>query len=115
VSDDGLRPDARSHERRSNPRIYVPFHATVRGVNNEGEKFNVETVLDNISGDGLYMRMMPSVKEGTKLSLALKLYTDSDRTQEAPRVLVAGVVLRTENKAGGVCGVAVAFKQVHFT
>ncbi len=114
VSDSGLRSVERSHDRRRNPRICVPFHATVRGVNNEGEKFAVETVLDSVCGDGLYMRMMPSVKKGTRLSIALRLYTGSSMTHDAPRVLVEGVVLRAENKPGGVCGVAVAFDRVRF-
>jgi len=101
-------------DRRRKPRICVPFHATVRGVNNEGEQFKVETVMDNVSGAGLYMRMMPNVKEGTRLSIGLRLHTGSSPTKEAPRVVVEGVVLRAENKAGGVCGVAVAFDHVRF-
>ena len=105
---------SRSADKRRKPRICVPFHATVRGTSNEGEEFNVETVLDNVSGAGLYMRMMPNVKEGTRLSIGLRLHTGSSPTKEAPRVVVEGVVLRAENKAGGVCGVAVAFDHVRF-
>jgi hypothetical protein len=118
-------PDAKfgslppGEDRRSKPRIYVPFHATVRGLNNEGDEFDVETVVDNMSSDGLYLRMMPRVKEGARLTIALKLdtapdLTQPDLTQEAQPVLVDGVVLRSENKAGGVCGVAVVFDKVRF-
>lgn len=114
VSDAESKFSERSLERRRKPRICVPFHATVRGMNNEGERFKVETVMDNVSGAGLYMRMMPGVKEGTRLSIALRLHTGSAMNQEAPRVLVEGVVLRAESKAGGVCGVAVEFDQVRF-
>jgi c-di-GMP-binding flagellar brake protein YcgR len=114
VSDPGMRSIARSHDRRRKPRICVPFHTTVRGVNNEEEEFNVETILDNVSGDGLYMRMMPSVKEGTTLSIQILLHKSSHMPEEASRILVEGVVLRTEKKAGGVCGVAVTFDRVRF-
>lgn len=114
VTEAESRSAERNHERRSKPRIYVPFHATVRGKRIEGEEFNVETVLDNVSGEGLYMRMMPSVKEGTLLSIVLSLYTGSSPTPDAPRVVIEGVVLRVENKPGGVCGVAVAFDRVRF-
>ena len=114
VSDAGWRSGARSDDRRRKPRICVPFHATVRGVNNEGEKFNIETVLDNVSGEGLYMRMMPSVKEGASLAIEIVLHKPLHKTEEASRILVDGVVLRTENKAGGVSGVAVAFGRVRF-
>jgi hypothetical protein len=86
----------------------------VHGVNNEKEEFNVDTVLDNVSGDGLYMRMMPSVKEGTSLSIEILLKKPLHVTEEASRILVEGVVVRTEKKAGGVCGVAVTFGRVRF-
>jgi hypothetical protein len=114
VSDAGSRSVARSDERRKKPRICVPFHATVHGVSNEGDEFNIETVLDNVSGDGLYMRMMPSVKEGASLAIEIVLQKPLHKTEEASRILADGVVLRTENKAGGVSGVAVAIDHVRF-
>jgi len=115
VSDAGLRSIARSDDRRKKPRICVPFHATVRGMNNEGEEFIVETVLDNVSSDGLYLRMMPSIKEGTTLAIEILLHKPLHVTEESSsRILVDGLVLRTDNKAGGVFGVAVALDNVRF-
>ena len=114
VSDSGLRSVEQSHDRRRNPRICVPFHATVHGVSNEGEEFILETVLDNVSGDGLYMRMMSSVKKGTRLAIEIVLHKPLQATEEGSHLLVDGVVLRTENKAGGVSGVAVAIDRVRF-
>jgi len=102
-------------ERRRKPRICVPFHVRVSGVNRQGEEFNIETVLDNVSGEGLYLRMLPSVVEGTKLLIALKLDTESFMGPTLPRAIVEGVVLRTEAKSGGVCGIAVRFDRVRFT
>ena len=114
VSDSGLRSVERSHDRRRNPRICVPFHATVRGVNDEGEKFAVDTVTDNVSSDGLYLRIMPRVKIGTSLAIEIVLHKSLHATEKRSRILVNGVVLRTENKAGGVSGVAVTFERVRF-
>jgi hypothetical protein len=86
----------------------------VQVVNNEGEEFSMETVLDNVSGDGLYMRMMPSVKEGASLSIEIVAHKPFGVTEERSRILVEGVVLRIEKKAGGVSGLAVAFDRVRF-
>jgi hypothetical protein len=83
-------------------------------VNDEGEKFTVDTVLDNMSSEGLYMRMMPRVKTGASLAIEIALHTPLQATVKGSRLLVDGVVLRTENKAGGVSGVAVAFERVSF-
>lgn len=99
-------------ERRGKPRICVPFHARVKGVDDKGEPFNVDTVLDNISGDGLYLRLMPSVEQGTRLSLVVGLHSASDATNDAARFSIDGVVRRVEKTTGGACGVAVTFHQV---
>lgn len=114
MSDSIIDSSQRGHDRRKKPRIYVPFRAIVRGVNSQGEEFSVDTVLDNMSGDGLYMRMMPLVKKGGRLSIEIGLTTPSDEDPEPSRTMVEGVVLRSEMKAGGVCGVAVKFDRVRF-
>ena len=101
-------------EKRSKLRISVPFHAKVHGVDLTGKAFLVETVLDNISADGLYMRIVPSLEPGTKLLIDVGLHTQSHVTEDSPRFSVDGVVLRTEEKPGGACGVAVSFAKVRF-
>lgn len=110
----GLRANARKQDRRKKPRICVPFHATVRGVNNEGEKFAIDTVLDNVSGNSLYVRMMPGVEKGTSVAIEIVLHKPLQATEEGSRLLIDGVVIRTEEKAGGVLGVAVGFDRVRF-
>ena len=101
-------------ERRSKPRISVPFHVRVHGVDVTGSVFTIETVLDNISADGLYMRMVPSIEPGAKLSMDVGLHTTSHVTDDVPHFSIDGVVLRTEEKAGGACGVAVSFAKIRF-
>ncbi len=101
-------------DRRNKPRIYVPFPAKVHGVDDKGTEFNIETVLDNVSANGLYVRMLTNVEEGEKLSVGLSLNTPSHIAEGAPQVSIDGVVLRRDRKAGGVWGVAVAFDAVRF-
>ena len=101
-------------DQRAKPRISVPFPADVRGRDERGDEFSVTTVLDNLSGNGLYLRMMPCVDLGTKLSIVLRLFTPSDLVNAEPRFAIEAVVVRSEEKAGGACGVAVTFDRVRF-
>jgi hypothetical protein len=71
-------------------------------------------VLDNVSADGLYLRLMPPVDQGAKLKMIVQLETQTGLIEEAPRFSMEGVVLRTEEKTGGVHGVAVYFNHVRF-
>jgi hypothetical protein len=109
-----LQSTRRNGERRSKPRIDVPFQVKVEGVDEKGEKFTIETVLDNVSSNGLYLRMMPHVEKGAKLSIVLGLHTPSQPIDEIPRFVMEAIVLRTEKKVGGVYGVAATFDQVRF-
>lgn len=111
---EGQRSVAEIPDRRRALRINVPFHAKVKGVDCAGRFFAIETVLDNIGPDGLYMRMMPDVEMGAQLAIDVGLYTTSHVTEDAPRFSVDGVVVRKEMKAGGAAGVAVSFVKVRF-
>jgi hypothetical protein len=105
---------AEPQEKRSKLRISMPFHAKVKGTDRDGNDFIVETVLDNISADGLYMRMVPSVQIGARLSIDVGLHTTCHVTDHSPHFSVEGVILRTEEKPGGAYGVAVSFAKVRF-
>ena len=107
---------AGSTERRRSPRICVPFPATVNGVDKDGRPFEVSTVLDNVSSTGLYFRIMPCVEAGANISVAFRLLLQpSGMTDGAASVKVSNAkVVRAEEKPGGVCGIAVAFKYPEF-
>ena len=81
----------------------------------DGESFESETVIDNLSADGLYLRLLQHVERGASLSvvfqLSLKVGTGAD---SPPRVAVKGLVLRTESKPGGVWGAAITFDRSRF-
>ena len=109
-----VRSTQTTENRRSKPRIDVPFHVKVDGVDQSGERFTIETVVDNVSGNGVYLRMIPCVDLGARLSITLGLNTPSAVIDEAPCFLMDAVVLRRETKTGGVCGVAAIFDRVRF-
>lgn len=101
-------------EQRAKPRISLPFPAEVSGKDDRGEAFSVTTVLDNVSGDGLYLRLLSCVEPGSKLSIVLRLLTAPDLIEPSPGFAIEGVVVRAEEMAGGACGVAVTFDHVRF-
>ena len=101
-------------ELRKKLRIHNPFPATVRGLDARGEAFETESVLDNLSASGLYVRLMRRVEQGTKVLTVIQFSTGP--TNEATRGLVAlrGVVLRAEPQPNGTCGLGVAFTRHRF-
>jgi len=111
---DTFNPVSSGRERRNKVRIAMPFHARVKGIDCAGNEFLVETVLDNLSAEGLYLRMVLDVEVGSQLSIDVGLRLTSHVTENAPRFLVEGTVLRTEEKPGGAHGVAVSFVRVMF-
>ncbi len=111
---EGLRSTSERSDRRLKPRICVPFPAKVEGRDENGEDFKVQTVLDNLSADGLYLRMVPCVEPGARISILLRLITTADLVETVPRFAIDGVVIRREEKIGGAHGVAVTFDRVRF-
>jgi hypothetical protein len=100
-------------DRRQKARIYLPFPAVVEGVNTSGEHFKVDTVLDNLSNEGLYVRVFPSVSQGSEINVVFRLATSS-ADSSGPRVSIKGTVLRVEDRPGGASGVAIRFKSPRF-
>ncbi|MDQ3648711.1 MAG: PilZ domain-containing protein [Acidobacteriota bacterium] len=101
-------------ERRSKPRVQIPFPARVHGVDTRGEQFETETILDNLSARGFFLRMLPSVEAGARLTVVISLISAANDKESAPRVQMDGTVLRVEEVAGGVCGVAATFDESKF-
>ncbi len=115
-----LRPAANSVppyeglESRRSLRVELPFPATVRGIDADGERFTMDTVLDNLSAGGLYLRLARPVRRGMKLFIVVRLSTCRDPEVPAARVALQGVVLRAEPQPDGRCGVAVVFQRHRF-
>ena len=109
-----VRSTSETLERRKNPRVSIPFHVRVRGVDEAGKQFSIETVVDNISGSGLYLRMMPYVEAGTKLVFDIQLRPAQQFEEQAPHFSADGSVVRSEKLPGGASGVAASFAKVRF-
>ena len=101
-------------EKRRRERISIPFPATVEGVDTDGEEFKIDTVIDNLSNEGLYLRMIPCVEIGSKLLVVFRLSSAARQGQSTPRILVRGNVLRVEEFPGGACGIALKFAPAKF-
>src|SRR5215467_9263386 len=99
-------------ERRKKPRISTPFPTRVRGTNINGEAFEAESVLDNFSSGGLYLRLSHRVMEQAKLEFLIRM--SGLGNGPAPTVEARGIVLRAEAKAGGILGLAVKLTHQRF-
>jgi hypothetical protein len=101
-------------ERRHKPRIGEPFFTTARGTDASGEAFKVNTLLDNISASGLYMRLARQVSPGARLFVVIHLSTCSPDEGFAGRAALSGIVVRSEPRSGGLWGLAVVFTRYRF-
>ena len=101
-------------ERRSALRIELPFPATVRGVDAAGERFKLDSVLDNLSTHGLYVRLPRRVEPGARLLVVVRLSLIPDLEVPAATVALRGVVLRSEPQPDGRWGLAVQFDRHRF-
>ena len=94
-------------DRRIKPRIANPFAAVVRGVDVSGRAFQSDTVLDNLSAGGLYVRLEGEVPISSRLFIVI-------RCTARLRVALSGVVSRREPLGDGRSGVAVRIGRHRF-
>ena len=87
---------------------------TVHGVDGNGEAFETTSVLDNLSADGLYMRIGQGIEPGATLSIIIQLAPAPINGEPTARVMIYGVVLRAELIPSGSCGVAIKFSRYQF-
>jgi hypothetical protein len=95
-------------ERRRDRRFRLPFPASVEGLNDAGEPFRAETVLEDMSAGGVYLRLTDRVAEGAGLTVTARF---SVVTMKGLVVRLEGKVVRVEPKPGGEFGVAVAVER----
>ena len=102
-------------ERRSKPRIAASSQATVHGLNERGEPFKVDTVIDNISAGGLFIWLPQCLEQGTALLVVSRLAKpDNGTATTAPLVALHGTVMRARRVQGGLCGVAMKITRHEF-
>jgi hypothetical protein len=104
----------RHNERRRSARLSEPFPVFIRGVDAIGRAFEYNTVLDNVSADGFYMRLGRYLAPGTKLFAVVRLTTSSDPGVSAPRLAARSIVVRAEPQSDGRWGLGVQFTHHRF-
>ena len=101
-------------EQRGAVRVAMPFPVMVRGVDRTGDRFTLDSVLDNLSATGLYLRLARLMEPGAALFVVVRLSIALTQEAAVPGVAARGVVLRAEPQPGGTCGIAVRFTRHRF-
>ena len=101
-------------ERRVSERVFEPFWTIVQGVARTGEPFSIETVVDNISEGGFYVRLPLEMAPGERVRAIISFTTSPTGESQAPRLWISGEVLRVELLDGGCCGTAVSLNKHRF-
>jgi len=101
-------------ERRVKPRIYESFPVKLRGIDERGQYFQTDSVLDNLSARGLYVRLSQRVSRGTRLFMVVQFSDLSSARLPAARVAAKGVVTRAELQPDGKYGLGIEFKNHRF-
>ena len=95
-------------ERRMSPRVAAPYPVRLKSTDSEGRRFKEETLIENLSSGGLYLRLTRAVPIGAEVALAARLST-MDEMVDGLRLAARGTVVRVEPKPEGDYGVAVKF------
>lgn len=109
IEDSG--PGSGMAERRRKFRVKHPFPTRAYGTDKQGQSFEVDCALDNISSRGLYLHMPAEVKLGMDLNVVVKF---ADGTKPGATAVLSCEVLRDEVQNDGQQGVAMAIKKHHF-
>jgi hypothetical protein len=82
----------------------------------EGEDFDLEAMLDNLSARGLYLRLEHQVQKAAELSFLIRLPPGVGPGEPGMRVAASGIVRRVELRDDETFGVGVEFtryRQLH--
>lgn len=93
-----------AYERRSKPRIYGKFPATLR-VRQQGGTYQESTTLDNLSTAGFYLVAKRFIPCNTRLFTVLHLKLADDKSAPGLCIAMLGVVKRIEARTDGNFGV----------
>jgi len=95
------------NERRLSPRVAVEYPARLKATDIEGRNFKEETVLENLSGGGMYLSLTRKLHEGADVSLSVRL-SIAPAGEESLLMAARGIVRRVEMRRNGY-GLAVEF------
>ena len=101
-------------ERRQKPRICFPIPIKVRGGSVRDERFEFDTVANDLSAGGFSANATRELLPGERLFLLIQFSLAGSRVSQAPIVAAYGIVSRTEKKQNGHCRFAVELKRYRF-
>ncbi|MBM3130046.1 MAG: PilZ domain-containing protein [Chloroflexi bacterium] len=101
-------------ERRRKPRLECVCPAIVRGRDACGDKFEEPATTVNLSAGGVYLRMNQRLEYGSKLFVLVRLVTALRGDGLGSSIAMRGVVVRSEPRADGQCGLALKLDRYHF-
>ncbi len=98
-------------ERRSKPRLRCNYPATVQGTDSSATRFKEPATLHNLSATGLYLRMKREIERGSELFICFRMSTAAQ--VQAPALAIRGIVVRTEARTDGTCGLGLRLVRYH--
>jgi hypothetical protein len=99
--------------RRIKPRVTCDYPVIIEGYDGDGNLYNENAKLANLSASGLYMRANRKIENGSKLSVTV-LLTNALVDKDTPKLATNGIVVRTEPQIDGTCGIAIKFNHYRF-
>lgn len=92
-------------------RISEPFPTTISGIDSRGESFELDCVLENMSSNGVYLKIPRKLKHGSEVTMMIKL---SSVPSSGAGAAIRGVTVRTEPRGNENWGLAVAINECSF-
>src|SRR5438876_11017966 len=99
-------------QRRLSPRVHFPYTARLWSTDAAGRTWKADTVLDNISTGGLYLRLNRCVRAAAHVHVAVRLSAASAETYPALGLVAECAVLRIEPHPGKTWRAAVEFRRL---
>ncbi len=93
-------------ETPTEPRIYGPFPAVVKGVDASGRRFKMKAALETLTASDFRLHLGRYVAVGDRLCVAARIYRAT--------VILRGTVSRVEPGRDGACGLEVAISRNRF-
>ncbi len=98
-------------ERRSSKRINVRFAVRVRAVDAIGEAFRIDSFVDNISAECLYIRLTRAINAGSSAFVVVWLSDVPVARGLASRIAALAKVVRVDSLSDQTYGLALLFKR----
>jgi hypothetical protein len=103
-----------SSEKRGKPRVECDYLAIVKGQDAQGKRFEEIARINNLSANGLYMRLQRTIFMGEELFVTIFLHNRT-REQTGPKITTTGIVVRTEQpREGTTVGIALKILDYRF-